>query len=357
MSSPIPEIDIPSETFDVSDGATVQLPAGNLILSQPIHYHQKTGITVRGAGLTATQLRYRGATGTSAFFLRAAYDCRFEDMTLMADVPGTNGITVSPHAHPAGKPPTSRFTAERVRFVAGNTRWHNCISWDSTLPGSSDNNNDFHDIDNCLFYGYHNAGLYVRASQAKEWRVTRCEFYGESQARIGMYLHAAGSGRIQDCSFLNHAHNGAAIYGESLWSGDGLIIDGCSHESANGDRFLNTSLSGYPFPISIRGLRWRGKLPPAGAVVEHAKAGQLDMSASIISCVSGYEGLPLVACRSLPDSGVGTVRVASTEFNSHHPQDRPTSVLSCPADWERDFTCNVARSVNGPDPTTVKLTG
>lgn len=340
-------VDAPSRP--IQSGDTITIPVGETVLQAPIAVTHGQAVRIVGSGSGQSILTYAGPPGGCAIDLVSCYGCEVRDVDIRADSPDSTGVRYRTVADTSGKLHPTRNVLENVRLYAGSHRWKRCVDVDSLIPPGRDNNQDFYRFTRVGFFGYAESGLRINGSQAKAWTLDQCEFYGNGSARVGLDLEMSGSGVLTNNYFSGHTF--ASIRGSSLWAGDSILVNGGTTEATHGESLLSVGNGGYPFPVTITGYCYRGRMPANRGVVEFGKAGHLSIVGSTIWIADGYAGQPIVRCHEIPGTGAGSVSVRGCEFATHYPQSVPKKgILSAPKSWAVDWAGTTARSLNPPGP-------
>lgn len=322
---------------------------GEYTITEPITVTHGQGVTITGAGPGKTVITYAGPPGGCAVDFVSCYGCKVEGIDFRTDVPNATAIRYRTVPDTNGRIHPTRNVIDDCRFYAGSRPWARCVDVDSHVATGRDANQDFYRLNRVAFFSYADCGLRINGSQVKGWQLDQCEFYGGGSAPTGLSLKMSGSGVLNNCYFGQHTF--ASIHGESLWAGDSLVINGGTTEATHGESLMVAANGGYPFPTTITGYCYRGRMPTGRGVIEYGKAGHLAVSGSAFWLTNGYAGQSLIRCHEQPGTGAGSVSVRGCEFATNHPQPIPkTRILSAPHSWAVDWFGVTTRSLNPPGP-------
>lgn len=234
------------------------------------------GLTVTGAGITGSTIRWIGNSTDDVVRLQSCMDCLLEDFAVENDT----GFTVKAGfriIQGASGFASSRNTLRHVQVGARDDGVEICF----IVGGAGvDANNDFTLFDRCVAENYTVAGAQVDNSQVFDTTFRDCYFRGTSTSysAVGL-LHSGGNYRwiggfmgLHTVDFLSDGDpNGGTFRIEDL-------------DSEGSQRFVVTGgPSGGLFPLVIKNVRWTsGSLHADGIAIDFRFLGPLTIEGGFI---------------------------------------------------------------------------
>jgi hypothetical protein len=203
----------------------IELPPGEIVLTEPVVIRNVRGPIIRGAGRYRTVIRWRGPAGVPVFSFRSCSQPEITDLTIVADQPARSAVCLSTDAKPTVTNTTGLVT--RV-WIEGAKRLTYGVEFNNRADGGSDNNGEFHRVLECDINDTTEAAVVVGASQAHRCSIERSLFRRGKAVVTGL-----GSTRLLDC--MGYGFDIVA----NLWSSNGGagVIRGNNFENCR--KFIN----------------------------------------------------------------------------------------------------------------------
>lgn len=247
---------------------SIRLPAGDVVLTQPLVFGGLYSPVLAGDSMHGTRLIWDGPADRYPVEFRGCDHPRLSDLTITFRKPAAGGVLVA-NAVGAGVTNTAAVI-ERVwvdAYAGFGVRHGVCL--DNTAGGAQpDQNGEHHQVRDCHLQGVH-YGVYVGQTQAHRCAVRGTSF---SACYHGVYARACGSQTVEDCAFaactrcltFGDQYGGGAIARRinaegckqlaRFWSGpgtgvledvrcDGMVPFAAADDLTAGDPYRNTYMT------------------------------------------------------------------------------------------------------------------